>query len=329
MTCFFAHFCSVFRYFIHIVYLSIILIIMESKEIILLKKNTFLENAPEIDPDTINLYEKRFSFFDPLPDGLLHPIAGNEQIVHKPCEVRFLPMPFLFFLYCMEGMLVIDNGLHRYTIPGGHFISLPLYTALHITVNMVPCSLRYYFVGGDFRTYEPMLAGAAPIHPALHSPSPLTLEGLSHLPEQISTSLIWKTHLLLTHILTAYADLLTRPTAESSPASTGIPGYLDAMHHAIHTHSEEPHTLQHFEDRYGVNRFRLCREYHAVYGISPMQELIHIRIEKARRLLLETPFTIQEIATQAGFYDLNNFMRIFKKKTGLTPGQYRKNGAVG
>ncbi|MBL7781182.1 MAG: AraC family transcriptional regulator, partial [Saprospiraceae bacterium] len=45
---------------------------------------------------------------------------------------------------------------------------------------------------------------------------------------------------------------------------------------------------------------------------------------KCGQLLLETSLTIGEIATRAGFESEFYFSRIFKKKTGFSPGEYRK-----
>lgn len=61
-----------------------------------------------------------------------------------------------------------------------------------------------------------------------------------------------------------------------------------------------------------------------VIGTSPGQYLLNLKIEKCGQLLLETALTIGEIATRAGFESEFYFSRIFKKKTGFSPGEYRK-----
>ena len=35
-------------------------------------------------------------------------------------------------------------------------------------------------------------------------------------------------------------------------------------------------------------------------------------------------FTVAEVARQSGFYSTKYFLQLFKKKTGITPSQYRK-----
>ena len=111
-------------------------------------------------------------------------------------------------------------------------------------------------------------------------------------------------------------------------ANPRIPGYLDVMWHIIHHHFSEQHTLQSFADLFGISHYRLCREYRNAFGISPMLDLNNTRIEHAKKMLLETPLNIREICNSTGFYDINNFIRIFKKNTGSTPGHFRKNRGV-
>ncbi|WP_291405021.1 helix-turn-helix domain-containing protein [Acidaminobacter sp.] len=51
--------------------------------------------------------------------------------------------------------------------------------------------------------------------------------------------------------------------------------------------------------------------------------LNHLRIEQAKKLLLENEFTIVEISELVGYEDQSYFSRVFKKNTGTSPGKYR------
>ena len=51
--------------------------------------------------------------------------------------------------------------------------------------------------------------------------------------------------------------------------------------------------------------------------------VISLRIAKACQMLTETTQTITEICFYCGFNNQSNFIRIFKKRKGLTPGEYR------
>lgn len=51
--------------------------------------------------------------------------------------------------------------------------------------------------------------------------------------------------------------------------------------------------------------------------------VINLRVGKACQLLSETTHSVAEICFQCGFNNLSNFIRVFKKRKGSTPGQYR------
>ena len=52
--------------------------------------------------------------------------------------------------------------------------------------------------------------------------------------------------------------------------------------------------------------------------------LLQIRMEAAKRLLSEGSFALGAVAEAVGFDDYNYFSRVFKKRTGYTPTEYKK-----
>ena len=59
-------------------------------------------------------------------------------------------------------------------------------------------------------------------------------------------------------------------------------------------------------------------------GVSIIDYLLSRRIAEAKKLLIEGTFSLSEIAKQTGFTDSNYFTRVFKKRTGYTPTEYKK-----
>ena len=62
-----------------------------------------------------------------------------------------------------------------------------------------------------------------------------------------------------------------------------------------------------------------------VVGVSPHSYMIFLRMEKARDLLLNTRIPICEVGEAVGCPDQNYFSRLFKKHTGMSPSEFRKN----
>lgn len=58
-------------------------------------------------------------------------------------------------------------------------------------------------------------------------------------------------------------------------------------------------------------------------GESPIQYAINLRLNEAKRLLVQTEYGIKEVCYECGFDDPSYFCKIFKQKTGLTPLAFR------
>jgi AraC-like DNA-binding protein len=60
-------------------------------------------------------------------------------------------------------------------------------------------------------------------------------------------------------------------------------------------------------------------------GISPGQYLLQLKIESAKKLLSDPSKSIKEIAFALNFESSFYFSNLFKEKTGMSPGAFRKN----
>ena len=62
-------------------------------------------------------------------------------------------------------------------------------------------------------------------------------------------------------------------------------------------------------------------------GFTPINYLINIRISEAIRLLKRKGISVTDIALDTGFYSSQHFSTTFKKLTGYTPREFRKNNS--
>ncbi|MFO0752019.1 MAG: helix-turn-helix domain-containing protein [Thermodesulfovibrionales bacterium] len=72
-----------------------------------------------------------------------------------------------------------------------------------------------------------------------------------------------------------------------------------------------------------LSKYHFCRVFKRHVGVSPRRFIITMRIEKAKELLVREEMNVSLAAMEAGFNDLSNFIKEFKKCTGFTPTAYR------
>ena len=68
----------------------------------------------------------------------------------------------------------------------------------------------------------------------------------------------------------------------------------------------------------------LKRQFKAATGIPLIEYLQNLRVEEAKRLLESGAMPVDDISVEVGYEDASFFRRLFKRRTGLTPSQYRR-----
>ena len=70
-------------------------------------------------------------------------------------------------------------------------------------------------------------------------------------------------------------------------------------------------------------RRRLERAFREHLGRSMIEELARMRLQHAKAMLVESNFSMADIAAKAGFNTAQYFNNVFRRATGLTPRRYR------
>ncbi len=76
-----------------------------------------------------------------------------------------------------------------------------------------------------------------------------------------------------------------------------------------------------------LSAFHFLRTYKKAFGVSPHQEILNIRLEKARKLMSLGKFSLGRIAIESGFGDLSSFSKAFRQRFGIAPSQSEKLSA--
>lgn len=74
----------------------------------------------------------------------------------------------------------------------------------------------------------------------------------------------------------------------------------------------------------GINRTYLTEIFKERMYMSPQEYLLQVRMGKAKELLRQTSVPINRVAREVGYEDQLSFSKIFKKRFGISPTDFRK-----
>ena len=111
--------------------------------------------------------------------------------------------------------------------------------------------------------------------------------------------------------------LLTLSRGQCSPISK-------ALQIINKRYSEKELSLQSIANELNISLSHLSRLFRKEMDTNFMDYITEIRINKARELLDATEYKTPEVADKVGFYDFRYFGQVFRKKCGMTPGEYKQ-----
>lgn len=113
-----------------------------------------------------------------------------------------------------------------------------------------------------------------------------------------------------------YLSIMQVKTESMNRSVEAIKGY-------IHRHHKDNLTLQDIADSVSLSQHYASRLFKQEQGITIMEYVASIKIDEAKKLLNNPLNKIEDIAEYLGYDDPSYFTRVFKKRTGVTPSQFR------
>jgi AraC-like DNA-binding protein len=87
---------------------------------------------------------------------------------------------------------------------------------------------------------------------------------------------------------------------------------------------EKEFDFDQLSESFGLSSSSLRRQWNRTFPVPPQRYLSDLRMQKARRLLIESSARVGEIAHRVGYEDVLYFSRRFHQSTGMAPSAYRK-----
>lgn len=102
-----------------------------------------------------------------------------------------------------------------------------------------------------------------------------------------------------------------------------VAGQIERIRRRIETDYAEDITLASLAEQYHVDASYLSRIFSRKYGESIISFLTRVRMEKAAQLMRDESRKLEAIAFLVGYDDYHYFSRVFRKKMGVSPSEYR------
>ena len=140
---------------------------------------------------------------------------------------------------------------------------------------------------------------------------------------KLSELFLYKNNQLL--IFSIFNGMLYRLAQEQIPQN-------DILYHAINfikKNISNPE-LSNFlvSQNTNISEVYLRKLFAAKYNTSPKQYILDMRIQKAKHLLANSPYSITAIGTECGFSSLYIFSRCFKNRVGISPTEYAQKNRL-
>lgn len=94
----------------------------------------------------------------------------------------------------------------------------------------------------------------------------------------------------------------------------------------IESNFYDPLTLQQMARQIHLSERTLKRRFAKATTLAPNRYLQLVRVDKAKKLLISTSLSIQQVAAEVGYENVSFFVRVFKNVVGQTPGRWKSGG---
>jgi AraC-like DNA-binding protein len=201
---------------------------------------------------------------------------------------------------------------------------------------------RYFYIIPDFYFLEKLAGDYAPLdvavraiqsHTVVHHMLPVKRFSIAEHSEltKIKNSQLRGKALMayynnrITDIILLYLEQLDRPISRETFLADLYGKEIDALIMRIETSPEEIFPVSELADKIGVSEHILETAFKLKRGTTLLLYVQQQRLKVAKQLLGGTSDTVACIALTVGYADQSYFSKLFKRETGSTPSDYRKD----
>ncbi|PNT94245.1 helix-turn-helix domain-containing protein [Clostridium thermosuccinogenes] len=116
-------------------------------------------------------------------------------------------------------------------------------------------------------------------------------------------------------------EMLGRSLRQNHNKILSVKEYIDRNVH-------QNFNLDELAEMSGLSRYFFCRTFKKILGESPINYVNRCKVNKAKRLLVETEKSIKEIQYECGFENESHFFKLFKRYVFVSPAVFRQQNTA-
>lgn len=129
-------------------------------------------------------------------------------------------------------------------------------------------------------------------------------------------------------LLVSALSPLIEPEFDSAAERLAVPAFYRKLLHELNSLPPAQLRLENLARESGISRSALGKGFRRHFGVSFKTYQKNLLLTKARKLLLYHELTVSQVADELGFNQLFYFFEFFRKASGMTPTEFRKQNSA-
>ncbi|MFP3043487.1 AraC family transcriptional regulator [Treponema primitia] len=257
-----------------------------------------------------------------LPNTVYPPRITDHPLIFRQVAVgRTLPEFQIVYITKGQGILTVDETSYTVT-PGSLFLLLP--GIKHRYKPVYEIGWQEYWVGfnGDYFTklFRDGILSREHIFFKIGLQEYI-LSYFNRIFDEIRAQQPLYQLRACTQVFSLLGEMLVHERRKEQPGS--YQKIVEKAKYLMESNIYGAINLSNISEQIGTSTSRLHEIFKNYTSMTPYQYYIQIKINKAESLL-EQDISVKEVAYRLGFEDQSYFSRLFKKKTGIAPSEWKK-----
>lgn len=229
-------------------------------------------------------------------------------------------------IMCVKGKGIVEINSVKYVLLPNQFILLPADTPHRYFADPSnPWSIHWLHFNGDQRdSFSALLSDKQPVTTLTNK---MVLRAVLQFEELYSILTNGYSLQLMLHLSNSLKYLLTMLCLDEGHIhgqQLTQQNYIDFCIQIMKQSISTPYSLNQIADQLALSKNYLISLFREKTGYTPMNYLIHLKMQQACEYLDTTNLSVKEVGELVGYHDSFYFSRIFKKVMKQSPNAYRK-----